>query len=81
MTASDISSIIRAVDSRCVAAELPVRSLLTDSRKLTDAEGALFFAIKILNALHVPLIHPPIYMGYLIILFFLTLKQRPYPPW
>ena len=45
MKASDISSIIRAVDSRCVAAELPVRSLLTDSRKLTDAEGALFFAI------------------------------------
>ncbi len=45
MKTTEISTILRAVDSSTVDDEVEVRSLLTDSRKMSETEGTFFFAI------------------------------------
>lgn len=45
MKVSEISQIVKAVETQCVADEVTVLNLLTDSRKLVESEGTLFFAI------------------------------------
>ena len=46
MTASELSSILKLVESRIVSPSASFTRLLTDSRKLTDADNTLFFAIR-----------------------------------
>lgn len=46
MTASELSSILKLVESRIVSPSVSFTRLLTDSRKLTDADNTLFFAIR-----------------------------------
>ena len=46
MTASELTSILKLVDSRVVTPDAAFSRLLTDSRKLTDADDTLFFAIR-----------------------------------
>ncbi|MBR4176598.1 MAG: bifunctional UDP-N-acetylmuramoyl-tripeptide:D-alanyl-D-alanine ligase/alanine racemase [Bacteroidales bacterium] len=46
MTASELSSILKLVESRVVMPDASFSRLLTDSRKLTDADDTLFFAIR-----------------------------------
>lgn len=45
MFASEISTIVKSIESLVSNAELKIVRLLTDSRSLTDAEGTIFFAI------------------------------------
>ena len=46
MTASELTSILKVVDCRIVFDNASFLHLLTDSRKLTDAENTIFFAIR-----------------------------------
>lgn len=46
MTASELTSIIKHTDIRLARPEASFRNLLSDSRKLTDADKTVFFAIR-----------------------------------
>ena len=46
MTAKDITAIIKYTDCHIVNDDAAVTNILTDSRKLTEAEKTLFFAIR-----------------------------------
>lgn len=46
MVAQDLSSIINPLSQRVAEAESPIRHLATDSRRVADTQGVLFFAIR-----------------------------------